>query len=164
MQHHPAEPLIIVAVKRSGSWLWHRSIRDYWVLDLVKWKNSFLDSGYRVDLDDYSYRFDIPIADETTADVFLEKMRPYLLNRETLARELEAEIRNGVTWWDVAHLFPVLMVDFDDRRVASLAETPLFDLYVPDGWIGSCDDFFAELPLEERYWVRGGQDLMDLFR
>lgn len=151
-------------MKRKGIWRWYQSIRDYWVLDLVKWKNSFIDSGYRVDPDDYSYRFDIPIVDETTANTFLEKMRLYRLNRETLARELETVIRDGVTWWDVAELFPVLMVDFDDRRVASIAETPCFDLYVPDGWVGTCDNFVADMPLEERYWVRGNQDLMDLSR
>ena len=164
MSRQADEPLVIVAVKWRDTWAWYRSPRDYWVLDLMKWKKAFLDAGYQVDAEDVSYRFDIPVVNEANADIFLGKMRPYELERETLAGELEPFFREGVVWDDVAALLPDLMVDFDARRLVSLVESPSFDLYVPEGWVGSHDDFFGEVPVEQRFWVREDRDLMDFFR
>ena len=66
---------MIVATLFKGNLRWFDSDPDYWVLDYSKWGESFKDAGYDVDASDCSDRFDIPVVDEKTAALFLDRMK-----------------------------------------------------------------------------------------
>jgi hypothetical protein len=68
------------------------------------------------------------------------------------------------SWEDVADFCPALMVNFDQRRLLSLfPEMIKFEDYVPYGWYGKYDDFYPEIPQEQRYWIVDGVDYFERF-
>lgn len=158
------EQLITVVVKFRSEWRWYRSERDYWVLDQEKWRRAFIDAGYADPDTGYPERFGIAVVDELTASAFLIKMEPFKVSREELRAELINVLPAANDWWDVAPLFPSLLVDFDERELVSVhAESPMFEEYVPDGWRGHYGDFFARLPDNEKYWIVNGEDVLKKF-
>ncbi len=156
--------MVIVVVQHRGEWLWFRSDPEYWILDQRKWVAAFRSAGFQLADYDFSERFDIPVVDQGTVDAFVAKMASFSVSKAQLAADfLEAEAAAG-DWLDVADALPVLFVDFDNERLWSLdSESSTFEECVPDGWRGEYEDFLGEIPMEQRYWFKGGRDLLSRF-
>lgn len=162
MSPHQIEPVVdvVVLVRADGAWSYYVSEKECWILDQVKLQRGFERAGYSVD-ESYADRFDIPLVDETTRGAFLECMSPFRVELRDLAELAKVAVVPANEWTDVAHFFPALLVDFDERRLCSVFPEPTrFELYVPDGWTGALRDFFDEVPRELRYWIVDGIDLL----
>lgn len=159
---------VVVAVRRNGEIKWYRSDRDLWVLDVNKWRDEFIENGYEVPEFNDSYRFGICVVDESTVNNFLDKMSRFEVSRDDLSIDLARRFATAASWWDVQDLFPIMFVDFDNKRVAGFYPegTPL-ERYVPDGWSGEFVDFANEypeniFPREQKFWIKGDSDLLAL--
>jgi len=147
---------IIVLVKYQGTYTWCVTPHEYWFMDLAKYKSEFGE-----DDPDYSDRFDIPVLSETTAGCFLDQISGYVLTKEEMQDTILA-LQPLKYWGKAAHLFPTLFVDFDDRQLYSVyGEIAAFENYVPFGWEGSYQDFYALIPDQEKYWIIDGLDCFD---
>lgn len=159
---------IVAAVRHEGSIRWFRSGRDLWVLDFRKWRESFVGRGYSAPELDNSDRGGIHVVNRESAKPFLDFMSQYELDKDQLSVELARRYPDAQSWWDVADLFPIILVDFDNERVAAFYPngTPM-EKYLPDGWVGEFKDFATEYPPEifpedDKFWVKGGVDLLQL--
>ncbi|MEJ2066270.1 MAG: hypothetical protein P8X74_23830 [Reinekea sp.] len=162
------EQPVVVAVRIDGKIRWYRSDRDLWVLDVNKWRDEFIAHGYEVPEFQDNYRFGIHAVNQETAEHFLDCMSEYELQRDQLSLELANRFATAKSWWDVADLFPIMFVNFDDRKVAGFYPdgTPM-ERYIPDDWDGEFVDFANDYPEEifpdgEKFWVKGGSDLLKL--
>lgn len=154
---------IIVAAIYEGQWGWYISNRDFWLLDLGKLRRDYLNAGCEVP-DDYSYRFNIPIVNQETASLFLEQMKQYRVNKSVLSDMALERVRHALSWEDVIDLCPALLVDFDRKKLSSLFPEPIkFERYVPDDWYGQYEDFYHDIPVDEKYWVIDGIDYFEKF-
>lgn len=153
---------IIVAVIYRGQWRWYVSEKDYWFLDQEKLRRAFTEAGHPPPEGDAD-RFNIPIANEATAEQFLLAMDQFRVDRRELADSVRARIP-PTSWDDIAHLCPSLLVDFDQKRLVSLFSEPAsFEEYVPEDWRGEYRDFLMDIPESERYWITDGQDQLRRF-
>lgn len=163
-----SEPLVVVAGRLNGSIRWFRSERDLWVLDVNKWRNEFVEAGYEMPAFTDDYRFGIHCVDETNAEQFLKHISDLEVVRDDLSRELAQRYPTAKSWWDVGDLFPIMFVDFDNKRVAGFYHEGVpMERYVPDGWDGQFIDFANEYPEDifpkaEKFWVKGDSDLLQL--
>ncbi len=99
-----------------------------------------------------------------TVVMFLENMEQYKVDRLALSKMLVEKISIAASWEDVVDLCPVLMVNFDQRKLQSLfPEMIKFEDYLPDGWNGQYYDFYPEIPQEQRYWIIDGIDYFTKF-
>lgn len=159
---------IVVAVRYKGKIRWFRSDRDLWVLDVSKWREEFIRHGYDVPEFKDSFRCGIRTVDQGNVDKFLDCILKYEVHKDDLSIELARRYPTARSWWDVKELFPIMFVDFDNRRVGAFYPdgTPM-ERYVPDGWIGEFVDFANDypqdiFPVEEKFWVKGDSDLLKL--
>jgi hypothetical protein len=152
---------IIVGVVWRGEWQWYVTEKEMWVLDYIKWGQSYADAGFgHMAPDDAADRFGIPVVNEVSAGHFLECIRDCRTNSEELGLLLEAALMSDPE--DLTELAPTLMVDFDRQVLVSWHPEPMsFERYVPDRWIGEYRAFLREVPKEERYWILDGTDWFD---
>ncbi|ODB95154.1 group-specific protein [Candidatus Thiodiazotropha endoloripes] len=159
---------VVVVVRYQGKIRWFRSDRDLWVLDVNKWRDEFINHGYDVPEFKDSYRFGIHCVDQETASRFLENMSAYELHKDDLSLELAKRYTSARSWWDVQDLFPIMFVDFDERKVGAFYPDGVpMERYIPDGWAGEFIDFaneYAEdiFPTEDKFWIKGDSDLLKL--
>ena len=157
---------MLVAVKFEGCYRWYDSEPDYWVLDQRAWGEAFELAGYETDMSDYTDRFGIAVVDASTAECFLSNMSIFAVNRESLGDLFYIAAEEASDWWSIMDYVPALLVDFDSRELWSIySENMSFEHYVPAGWTGTFgdDSFFDRIPVEERYWVKDGTDLLAPF-
>lgn len=158
----------VVTVRYEGRIRWFRCDRDWWVMDVNKWRNEFVQNGYDVPEFNDAYRFGFKVVDEKNAAEFLACLKDYEVAPDTLAIELAKRYQTARSWWDVGDLFPVMFVDFDRREVGAFySQGTAMERYVPDGWTGRFVDFATEYPEEvfptsSKFWVKGGVDLLAL--
>ncbi|UTZ25212.1 group-specific protein [Vibrio campbellii] len=162
------EPQYVFVVRLNGEFKWYRSDRDLWVLDVNKWRNEFIAHGYEVPEFQNDYRFGIHSINQDMAKQFLDAISDFEVSKDQLSIELAKRFSEAKSWWDVGDLFPIMFVNFDDRRVGAFYSdgTPM-ERYVPDGWEGEFIDFANEYPEEvfpasEKFWVKGDSDLLKL--
>jgi hypothetical protein len=159
---------IVVAVRYEGRIRWFRCDRDWWVMDVYKWRNEFIQNGYDVPEFNDAYRFGFKVVNEKNAGEFLACLKDYEVAPDTLAMELAKRYQTASSWWDVGDLFPVMFVDFDRHEVGAFySQGAAMERYVPDGWTGQFIDFATEYPEEvfptsSKFWVKGGVDLLAL--
>lgn len=148
---------IIVIVKHKGKWQWYVTESIWWFLDLVKFKKTFEAKGYPAGHTDYSYRLDIAIVNEETADLFFSKIVDYKVETKELSEYFE--IADYDMFYD---LRPSVYVDFDKKELFSLhPEHFAYEWRVPDGWKGEYDDFTDKVPEEYRYWIIDGENYLE---
>lgn len=151
----------VVLALYHGEYKWFESERELWILDWERWGQFGLDLGYDVPEASPDDRLGMLVVNEKNAGEFLEKMAVFEISKNALGRELAERFPTAGSWWDVPELFPVAFVDFDRRRVAGFYfEGTRIERYVPCGWTSEFIDFCDELPIEERYWVQNGRDLL----
>lgn len=159
---------VVVAVRYNGRIRWFRCDRDWWVMDVNKWRNEFIQNGYEVPEFNDAYRFGFKVVNEKNAAEFLACLKDYEMAPDTLARELAQRYQTARSWWDVGDLFPVMFIDFDKREVGAFySQGTAMERYVPDGWTSRFIDFATEYPEEvfpesSKFWVKGGVDLLVL--
>ena len=159
---------VVVVVRSEGRIRWFRCDRDWWVLDVNKWRTEFIENGYDVPEFNDAYRFGLKVVNERNAKDFLERLKDYEVEPDSLAAELALRYQVARSWWDVADLFPIMFVDFDRRSVGAFyPEGTAMERYVPDGWVGQFIDFSTEyseehFPTSSKFWIKGGVDLLAL--
>lgn len=159
---------VVVAVRYEGRIRWFRCDRDWWVMDVNKWRNEFIQNGYDVPEFNDAYRFGFKVVNEKNTAEFLASLKDYEVAPGTLAMELAKRYQTARSWWDVGDLFPIMFVDFDRREVGAFySQGAAMERYVPDGWTGRFIDFATEypedvFPTSSKFWVKGGSDLLAL--
>lgn len=149
---------IIVGTIHRGEWAWFVSEKDPWFLDQEKLSRAFERKGYHVQHDSRDSTR-VRSVDDSSADEFLESMRPYRVTVEELRSMINAKLPVE-SWEDIAELVPSLYVNFDDRTLLSLYSEPAsFEDYVPDGWEGRYDNFLHLVPEDQQYWVTNGSNV-----
>lgn len=160
--------IVVVAVRYQGRVRWFRCDRDWWVMDVNKWRNEFIQNGYDVPEFNDAYRFGIKVVSEKNVAEFLDRLKGHEIVPDVLAMELAKRYPSARSWWDVGDLFPIMFVDFDRREVGAFySEGAAMERYVPDGWTGQFIDFATEysdevFPTSSKFWVKGGVDLLAL--
>ena len=159
---------VVVAARCGGRIRWFRCDRDWWVMDLSKWRKEFIQNGYDVPEFTDSYRFGFKVVDENNGAEFLVRLKDYEVLPDVLSIELSKRYQTARSWWDVSDLFPIMFVDFDRKEVGAFySEGVAMERYVPDGWTGRFIDFSIEYPEEvfptaDKFWVKGDVDLLTL--
>ncbi len=159
---------VVVVVRYQQNIRWYRSDRDFWVLDVNKWRDEFVSHGYEVPEFQDTYRFGIHSVNQETAESFLDCMSEFELHKDELSLELAKRYTTAKSWWDVGDLFPIMFVNFDDCKVGAFySEGTPMERYIPDNWTGEFVDFANEytddvFPAEEKFWIKGDSDLLQL--
>lgn len=162
------DELVISVVRYRGDISYYRCERENWVLDLNKLRDAFNSNGYSAPELDETDRFGIHTITDENVDLFLDKMRVYKVDRETLSVLLAKKFPEARSWWDVGEIFPIVFVDFDCKCLGAFYyEGVKMEKYVPDGWEGEFVDFANEYPEEvfpvaEKFWVKEGNDLLKI--
>lgn len=146
----------------SAGWHYFRAPEDVWVLDHVAWGDMFRREGYVVPGSEDEQQYGIPIVNETTEGAFLAALERNRQSEFALRDELRAA-GPIADWFDVAHLFPVVLVDFPTRHLFSVRTDGLrFERFVPKEWVGSLESFFDRIPEAHRYWIDGEVNHLNL--
>ncbi|HEY8462940.1 MAG TPA: hypothetical protein VIM29_02800 [Bacillota bacterium] len=151
---------IIVGVVYKGLFSWYVTEKEFWILDAEKRRNEYINNGYAHILPEnyFDFRFNIPILNEKTAELFLGKIADLKVDTDVL----RALILNRKYNTTVLELAPSLFVDFDKKRLYSIfPESLSFEKYVPKGWIGEFRDFYKYIPKEDTYWIDGSIDYLN---
>ncbi len=162
------DEIIIAVVRYKNRFKWYRCERENWILDLNKLRDAFTASGYSVPDLDETDRFGIHTITDENTDLFLEKMKVYEVERDKLSFLLAKKFQTARSWWDVAELFPMVFVDFDNKTIGAFYyEGVKMEKYIPEGWEGEFIDFANEYPEEkfpvsEKFWVMGDSDLLKI--
>ncbi|MFM0330122.1 hypothetical protein [Paraburkholderia strydomiana] len=163
------DPQYAIAVaRRRGSIHWLLSDHDNFILDWRKWRDDFVKAGYDVPSlsDAATVRSGIVTVDETNADDFLAAPEVRHLTAAYLRKHLIGRFSEARSWWDVAFLFPIAFLDFDNKKLAAFyAAGAKIERYVPDGWVGEFSDFAdtypeAVFPSADKFWIVDGKDLL----
>lgn len=161
---------VIVGIIFQNMFAWYVTEKDYWYLDFTRYDRALLAAGYEsLVLTDYSERFDIAILDQDKAELFLLHVEDRRVPTNALYEMMLVQRQmyeehgslNSLAYYNaILNFIPCFLVDFDQRHFSSLyPEMIRFELYVPDGWIGTYKDFRDEIPEEERYWIADGHDM-----
>lgn len=144
---------IIVLTKKSNDYNWYLSDKEFWVMDYRKYAHTYDPQN-----NDFSYRFDIAVLNEDSASSFFEKMKDFKIDQAELTQLIKDNLPLE-SWEENLGLFPVLFLDFDDKKMMSLySELFQFEKYVPVGWHGEYESFYAVIPQDNRYWIIEGVD------
>ncbi len=150
---------VIAGVIFRNTFAWYVTDYGYWYLDYTKYDRALLASGYTKPIGDHSFRFNIAVLNEETAEEFLNAIADKRVSATTLSQMMKQRKMTD-TLDDLLAYAPCFLVNFDQRSFASLyPEMIRFDRYVPDGWVGTNEDFRAEVPQAERYWMDNGHDM-----
>ena len=159
---------VVITIRKQGKIRWFRSDRNLWVLDVNRWRDDFINAGYKVPIFANSYRFGIHQVNQETAEAFLDNMKQFEIEKCTLSKELARRFTTAESWWDVKDLFPIMFVDFDSQKVGAfyLDGTPM-ERYMPEGWEGEFIDFANDypesiFPKKEKFWAQGNVDLLKI--
>lgn len=139
-----------------------------WILDWRKWRNHFVQAGIDVPDEEASApeRFDIVVVDEYSVDEFLQGMHEFELSKHDLRLQLLNRYEAATSWWDVSDLFPIVFVDFDNKKLGAFYfDGAKMERYAPDGWEAEFVDFANCYPDEifpegEKFWVANGMDML----
>jgi hypothetical protein len=159
---------IVAVIRYKKNIYYYKSDRLLWVLDLIKWREQFLKAGYFIPEFDNSIRYGIHILNNNNVELFLDQIKEYEIERDNLSIELAERYQYCESTWDVMDLFPIIFVDFDNRKVGAFySEGIPMESYVPSGWIGEFVNFFYEysediFPEKEKFWIKDGCDLLKL--
>lgn len=162
----PFPYLEVVVAKHNGSFHWFQCTGDLWVLDWVAWWQAAIDRGSQLQELDTNDRFGIHVVNDANADLFLQQMRVFEVNKGALTKELVQRFPSAQSWWDVRDLFPICFVDFDEKHVCACSfEGIPFEKYVPLGWTSEFEDFAIKypeerFPIREKFWVHNGIDML----
>jgi hypothetical protein len=151
---------VLAVICNGGQWAYYAAEVDIWVMDWEAWGRAFVSAGYSASLRDLAFRGGVSVLDENSVGRALGALENALVSEDSLRQSLRAKMPI-VSWWDVSHLFPVVFIDFDSRRLFSVySETLELQRYVPGGWTGVYDEFYEIIPVEHRYWIDGGVDCL----
>ncbi len=103
-------------------------------------------------------RFGIKVVNKLTKTLFLDKIKEYRISTEELKRML----MNESNYNEKLAYNTSILIDFENEVLMSYyAEPESFEDFVPDGWDGKYQDFAADIPQNQRYWIdENGQSLI----
>ena len=148
---------IVVGIISDKSFGWFILEKELCFLDLNKLSEAWRKRGYD-EPDSDSERFGIRVVDEHTQYAFLQKIEDFKVTTTELRKMLMAETDS----LERAAFRASLLIDFDQKRLLSIYYEPeSFEAYVPEGWTGEYEDFYSEIPVQEKYWFdENGNDLL----
>ncbi|WP_444935423.1 hypothetical protein ACJJIW_13325 [Microbulbifer sp. JMSA004] len=159
---------IVAVVKFKDEISYYRSKRADWILDLNKLRQAYIDAGYSMPELDDSDRFGIHSIADNNFELFLQKMEPKKIQKDTLSLLLAKKFPSAHSWWDVGEIFPTIFVDFDRKVVGAFYyEGTKMEVYIPNEWKGEFIDFSNDYPEEvfpksEKFWIKGDSDLLQI--
>jgi len=163
------DELVVVVAKYQGRISYYRCERENWVLDLNKLRDAFNSNGYySVPELDETDRFGIHTITDDNVELFLDKMSAYKIDNGNLSVLLAKRFPDAHSWWDVGEIFPIVFVDFGRKSLGAFYHEGVnMEKYIPDGWSGEFVDFAndypeAVFPVSEKFWVKGGSDLLKI--
>lgn len=113
------DPQYAVAMVRYNATVHYLlSDRANWVLDWTRWRAEFVAAVHQVpDLETMTaQRSNIAIVNESTAEQFMNSAAVRRLTVPFLRNALLERFAAAESWWDVAFLFPIAFIDFDNKR------------------------------------------------
>lgn len=162
------DEVIVAVVKYRDKIFYYRCERENWILDLNKLRDAFNENGYSVPELDETDRFGIHTITDENVELFLQKMEPYKVTKDSLSLLLAKKFPTARSWWDVGEIFPIVFVDFDRKTLGAFYYDGVkMEKYIPDGWSGEFIDFANEYPEDifpssEKFWIKGHSDLLKL--
>lgn len=153
------EPLyaenIIVAIIYNNEFKWYVTDKELWFLDYNKLDNAYRNLGISIqDNNEPEERSGIKVVGNENVDVFLQRVNKYIATKEELNYLLLENIESKSEGEDLLDLSPVLLIDFNNKRLYSMFPEPAsYEEYVPKGWSGKYKDFTELIPKSEKYWI-----------
>lgn len=145
------EKKVISLTKCTEEYTYYMATADIWVLDRHAWRGLFVKHGVNTPELSQSERFGMPIVNQDNALAFIDAITPYKISTQDLVGELRKNYP-AEDWFDISHLFPKVLIDFDAARLVSVEVDGIpYEKFVPDKWTGSWEDFYSEIPLEYKY-------------
>lgn len=146
---------IIVLTKYKKSYRWFVTEKDIWFLDMKKLISAYIDNGFEIhNPNDFSDRYNISIVNEDTAEEFLYRISEFETNNEELRKSLLQRTNDYIS-----DMTPSLYVDFDEKKLISYYPEPAsYEVYVPDNWVGTYEEFTEQIPRNYRYWIVNGHN------
>ncbi|MCM3225732.1 hypothetical protein [Terribacillus saccharophilus] len=146
---------IIVLTKYKKLFRWFVTEKDIWFLDMRKLVAAYIDNGFEIhNPDDFSDRYNISIVNEDTAEEFLYRISEFEANNEELRKSLLQRTNDHIS-----EMTPSLYVDFDEKKLISYYPEPAsYEVYVPDNWVGTYEEFTEQIPRDYRYWIVNGHN------
>ena len=151
---------IIAGVIYKRHFEWYVAPKNLWKMDYKKlysiWKLLYTKSGKGLvqlekDIGTYeefcSKRWGIEVLDSTSASYFLAHLFKcrYSADELRLLRMVSHDDKKS-------DYTPSLFIDFDNNKMCSQFPKPEnFENFVPNGWIGSYEDFSSFIPDDKRY-------------
>jgi hypothetical protein len=157
---------IIVGLLVNGSVDWYVSIRQFWVMDHVKWLATYRSAGFELhnETANHGDRSGIAILNRESLDQYLQAMVPFRVEAELLSVALQ-ELVLPFSWEDLDYLYPSLLVNFDLESFLCIdREDYPYKKYMANGWTFHYGNFLTHIPDTDRYWVVNGIDyFQDLY-
>lgn len=146
---------IIVAVIYNNEFKWYVTDKELCFLDYNKLDNAYRNSGISIqDNNEPEERSGIKVVVNENVDVFLQRINKYIATKEELNYLLLENIESKSEGEDLLDLSPVLLIDFNNKRLYSMFPEPAsYEEYVPKGWSGKYKDFTELIPKSEKYWI-----------
>jgi hypothetical protein len=139
---------ILVALVWQGIHRWFCSAKEDWVLNQTSWGRIFGEED-----DTCSHRYEICILSVNTIEEFLIWHSEYEISQETI-KGWFLSFMPLTSWQENWHLFPSLLLDFDNRELLCMFPEPFFiERYLPDHWKGEWKTVPTEIPEHLRYWI-----------
>ena len=146
---------IIVASIFQKRLEWFISDKEDWFLDYRKWPDSF--GGPDVQY----FRSLIPVVDFETFPKFRNHLQQSIYSTEEIQKFVLPYFQKP-DWRDYPELFPAIYVNFDSKILRSVVvEGTPFEEFAPPQWDSQFGMFLGSIPVEDRYWVDGGQDFSE---
>ncbi len=151
---------IIVGISINNSFKWYILNKFLCLLNLKNLSSEEIELYMRNDLC-RSIRKDFLIIDTDNIELFLQNIKKYMVNCESL----QLLILDGLKDFDnfeIDDFFPVLYFDFDKKIVYSqYPEYFDFESFLPEKWSFIYDDFSDLLEDADKYWIYKSQNIFD---
>ncbi len=151
----------IVMIKLRGEYSFYTcSDPDLWVIDNARYSQAFIDAGYDLSHIDENYeRYDTGILSRSNIDCFLNRIVSSKVDSEFLHELIESCLPTD-DWWVIKEYVPQVTYDFDTMTYCSYHEQHIFDKFITDTW-SKIDSPYATLPKKYKYWVVGGENILE---
>lgn len=139
---------LIVGIINEGTFNWYILRSDICILDLNVLEDAYKKKGYNFTIYE-SYRFGIRVVDEKTKDMFLDKIKQFIISTDELKKMMTDEKdSNALLGYN-----PSILIDFDKRILLSYyPESESYEEYVPKDWKERYQYFQDIIPSKFRYW------------
>ena len=154
------DEIIIVGVNFNNKFNWYITNKLLWIMDLEKISKKEYDN-YFDNQEINEIRKDIITLSEKNADIFLDRLKPYVADINDLRLNIINKLIGENQEIELEEYYPTLMLDFDKKILYSQYPEPFrFENYVPETWEGKYISFIDYIQNENKYWLYKGKNLL----